>query len=122
MFITRVACDANRPGMDMPPCAYLDVLADRPEDIPAAFTKTLAEAGWSTSDDGYHCPRHNPEFTGVPLHLSADYIEPLPGIRIRLTSQGRAQAELLLDKTRYDTDQAADGIWRAKHVSEDWPT
>jgi hypothetical protein len=122
MFITRVTCDASRPGTDIPPCAYLDVLADKPEDIPTAFTATLTEAGWSTSDDGYYCRRHNPTLTGLPIVLGDDYIEPVPGLRIRLTEpEMRIRAELLLDPTRYRVTRDG-GLWEATHANEHQPT
>jgi len=123
MFVTRITCDSSRPGMDVLPCPHLDVLADKPEDIPAAFTRTLAEAGWTTSDDGYHCPRHNPDLSGLRIILGQDYIELIPGVRLRLLDdQIAVKAEILLDKSRYDIDDhGASTMWRAKHASEDWP-
>lgn len=126
MFITRVTCDASRPGMDIPPCPYLDVVADGPEGLPAAFHATLAEAAWIEDAGLHYCPRHNPDLAGMPVVLSDKYIEPLPGVRIRATGAyggERIKAEILFDKARYDVDNPGAGaIWRAKHVSEDWPT
>ena len=92
-IVTRIACDKAQ-RFEAPTCPYLDIATETHEDIPAAASKALAETGWTTTPGGYYCPRHNPALT--------------------------VRAELLLDKARYDTVDTV-GVWRAKHVSEDWP-
>lgn len=67
MFITRVTCDASRPGIDTNPCPYLDVIAEKPDDVPDAFDATLTAAGWCETDNAQYCPRHNPALAGLPV-------------------------------------------------------
>src|SRR6202035_6182805 len=118
MFITRVTCDASRPGMDIPPCPHLDAVADGPEALPAALHAALAEAGCIEDAGLHYCARHNPDLAGMPVVISDEYTEPLPGVRIRATGAyggERIKAEILFDKTRYDLEQPEPGTWRAKH-------
>lgn len=124
-IIARIACDkgATPSRPDAPMCPYIDVPTETVQGLGGDIIDALTAAGWSAGPDGYHCPRHNPAVTGLPIVLSEDYIEPVPGIRIRLNTAARADAELLLDKARYDVDNPGAGaVWRAKHVSEEWTT
>lgn len=120
-IITRIACDKSHFGSQSA-CPFLDITDATPEGLPAAIATALTEARWITNGDAYHCPRHNPAHAGVPIVLGEDYIEPVLGIRLRIQEGERVRAELLLDKDRYDIDHNGSGAWRAKHVSEDWPT
>lgn len=115
-IITRIACDGSRFG-SMIACPFLDITASSPEYIPDEITVALAAARWSVHGDAYYCPRHNPDTTGLRIVLGHDYIEPVPGIRIRLSDDVRIEAELLLDPKRYRVTRDG-GLWEATHVSD----
>jgi len=117
----QIACEESNPYRDIH-CGYIDIEVppDLIVDIPAAFK----QADWTHDENGYHCPRHNPALTGLPIVLTDDYIEPVPGVRIRVTGAyggERIKAEILLDPTRYRVVRDG-GLWEVEHASENRPT
>lgn len=128
MILVRITCekDTSRGAVPSgPPCPYADINIDTGRALDLQIYHQLKPHGWGFNGEQQFCPRHNPELTGLPIRLSGDYIEPLPGVRIRIDpadADGReVRAELLLDPKRYRVIR--DGaLWDVEHVSEEWPT
>lgn len=126
--IVRITCEKDTSRLttpDGPPCPYADLDIDIGYALDLQIYDQLKPQGWSFNGEQQFCPRHNPDLTGLPIALGQEYIEPVPGVRIRLGRyEGeRVRAELLLDKNHYDVDNPGSGtVWRAKHVSEEWTT
>lgn len=129
MIAVRVMCEKSS-GILAPAkfaCPYVDLEVDPNRALDLQIAHQLAPLGWSLNGpDQQFCPRHNPAFAGLPLVLTEEYIEPLPGVRLRLAehaiSRGGAevQVELLLDRDRYDIEQPSPGVWRAKPAGTSW--
>lgn len=127
MIAVRISCEQSS-SMTGDVCPYVDLEVDPNYALNLQIGEQLTPLGWSFNGPTQQfCPRHNPALQGLRIELSADYIEPLPGLRLRLASQAisaggaRVKAELLLDRERYDVDEPSPGIWRAKPVGTDWP-
>lgn len=132
MIAVRVACNKSNAGGVLPldpPCPYVDLDVDPNRALDLQITRQLGPLGWSfNGPDQQFCPRHNPALMGIPLVLSREYIEPLPGLRLRLEhgaiSRGGAEVriEMLLDKDRYDVEGLQPGgSWCAKPAGTRWP-
>jgi len=128
VILVRLGCDKSSPMNGSAfACQPLDVEIDPRRALETQITERRVAEGWTIHGDKHYCPRHNPANVGLPLVLTGDYIEPLPGVRLRLVpraiSGGGAEvrAELLLDKDRYDVEEPSPGVWRAKPVGTRWP-
>ena len=131
MIAVRITCekDPSRTVAGGNPCPYADIEVDPGRSLDLQIYDQLKPLGWSFNGEQQFCPHHNPDLIGQRLDLSRDYIEPVPGVHLRLhdiaiaigSGDRRVRAEILLDRARYDVEELGRGAWRAKHVSEDWP-
>ena len=129
MIAVRVMCEKSS-GVMAPAefaCAYVDLDVDPNRSLDLQIARQLGPLGWSFNGPYQQfCPRHNPALAGLDLVLTGEYIEPLPGLRLRLAehaiSRGGAEvrAELLLDRDRYDVEEPSPGDWRAKPAGASW--
>lgn len=130
MISVRITCngDASRTIGGGIPCPYADLEVDPGRSLDFQIYDQLKPLGWSfNGPDQQFCPHHNPDLAGQHIVISRDYIEPVPGVRLRLRDQAvegggsRVHVEILLDKARYDVEMLSRGAWRAKHISDEWP-
>jgi hypothetical protein len=129
VIVVRITCEESRALSGEPLCPHADLDIDPSGLVVFQIANKLKPLGWSFNGPTQHfCPRHNPALKGLSLELTGDYIEPLPGVRLRLSAQAvsaggaRVRAELLLDLKRYDVEGGPTGPWRAKPIGTDWPT
>ena len=129
MISVRITCEKDSGTMAPAAfaCPYVDLEVDPNRTLDFQIARQLGPLGWSfNGPDQQFCPRHNPAFVGLPLVLTGDYIEPLPGVRLRLMKRAiggdgaEVHAELLLDRDRYDIEQPSPGVWRAKPAGTSW--
>lgn len=126
MINVRITCEKDTPFSGVQPCPYADIQVDAGRSLDTQIYDQLKPLGWAFNGEQQFCPHHNPDLTGKHIVLGRDYIEPVPGVRLRLRDHAiegggqRVHAEVLLDRNRYDVD-GTESVWRAKHVSEDWP-
>lgn len=84
MYRLAITCNDGPKAASFEHCEILQPPDDLSFEDYASWTETaLKEHGWSSQDDAHYCPKHNPANKGKVVEVGKDYVEIVPGVRVR---------------------------------------